>query len=190
MDWRYFDRQYAPMQRNLAVAALVSALAGHATPAFSQAPLCLPYEPEKVVLIGTVRRALAYGPPGYGETPSRDAKQIFYSLELSQPICVLAGDDPDQPGERSIRQVQIAFIQMPFDKSLPEKRVRITGTLFEGRPTTWDAPVSRVEAGAGYSFRRNFLLKIAVQRNWRTGVPPGSGGTLRERRCSLCLMRW
>jgi hypothetical protein len=51
---------------------------------------------------------------------------------------------------------------------------RIAGTLFEGRPTTWDAPVTRVEAGAGYSFRRNLLLKIAVQRNWRTGVSFGA----------------
>ena len=51
---------------------------------------------------------------------------------------------------------------------------RIAGTLFGGRPTTWDAPVSRVEAGAGYNFRRNLLLKVAVQRNWRTGVVFGA----------------
>jgi hypothetical protein len=51
---------------------------------------------------------------------------------------------------------------------------RISGTLFEGRPTTWDAPVSRVEAGAGYSVRRNLLVKVAVQRNWRTGVTIGA----------------
>jgi hypothetical protein len=51
---------------------------------------------------------------------------------------------------------------------------RIAGTLYGGRPTAWDAPVSRVEVGAGYSFRRNLLLKIAVQRNWRTGVAFGA----------------
>jgi hypothetical protein len=51
---------------------------------------------------------------------------------------------------------------------------RISGTLFEGRPTSWDAPVSRVEAGAGYSLRRNLLVKVAVQRNWRTGVTIGA----------------
>jgi len=51
---------------------------------------------------------------------------------------------------------------------------RIAGTLYGGRPTTWDAPVSRAEIGAGYSFRRNLLLKIAVQRNWRTGVAFGA----------------
>jgi hypothetical protein len=36
--------------------------------------------------------------------------------------------------------------------------------------TTWDAPVSRVEAGAGYSLRRNLVLKAAVQQNWRQGM--------------------
>jgi hypothetical protein len=51
---------------------------------------------------------------------------------------------------------------------------RIAGTLFEGRPTTWDAPVSRVEVGAGYSVCRHLLLKVAVQRNWRTGVAFGA----------------
>lgn len=82
------------------------------------------------MLTGTVQRALAYGAPGFGETPDRDAKEIFYSLQLATPICVLGGDDLDQPAEPSIRQLQIAFIKMPFDKSLPGHRVRIVGTLF------------------------------------------------------------
>jgi hypothetical protein len=51
---------------------------------------------------------------------------------------------------------------------------RISGTLFGGRATSWDAPVSRVEVGTGYSLRRHLLLKIAVQRNWRSGVAFGA----------------
>jgi hypothetical protein len=51
---------------------------------------------------------------------------------------------------------------------------RISGTLFGGRATSWDAPVSRVEVGAGHSLRRHLLLKIAVQRNWRSGVAFGA----------------
>jgi hypothetical protein len=43
---------------------------------------------------------------------------------------VLTGDDKDQPGERPIRQVQIAFINMPFDRTLPEQHVRMMGMLF------------------------------------------------------------
>jgi len=33
----------------------------------------------------------------------------------------------------------------------------------------WDAPVTRVEIGSGYSIQRNLLLKISYQRNTRDG---------------------
>jgi len=34
---------------------------------------------------------------------------------------------------------------------------------------SWDAPVTRVEVGAGYSLQRNVLLKVSVQHNTRDG---------------------
>jgi hypothetical protein len=34
---------------------------------------------------------------------------------------------------------------------------------------TWDAPVTRVEAGGGWYFRRNLVGKMSVQHNWRDG---------------------
>jgi hypothetical protein len=37
------------------------------------------------------------------------------------------------------------------------------------RTGTWDAPVSRVEVGAGYSVIRNLQLKLSFQRNTRQG---------------------
>jgi hypothetical protein len=46
---------------------------------------------------------------------------------------------------------------------------RLAGTLFGGRPTTWDAPVERVEVGAGWYFQRNLIGRLVVQRNWRDG---------------------
>jgi len=36
-------------------------------------------------------------------------------------------------------------------------------------PRTWDAPVTRVEAGAGWAPRRHVLLKASWQHNWRDG---------------------
>jgi hypothetical protein len=42
----------------------------------------------------------------------------------------------------------------------------ITGSL--GRET-WDAPVTRVEVGGGYSIQRNLLLKVSFQHNSRDG---------------------
>lgn len=38
-----------------------------------------------------------------------------------------------------------------------------------GTAQTWDAPVTRVEAGAGWYFRRNLVAKAAWQHNWRDG---------------------
>ena len=39
-------------------------------------------------------------------------------------------------------------------------------------PQSWDAPVTRLEIGAGYSLQRNLLLKFSVQRNTRDGGRP------------------
>jgi hypothetical protein len=39
--------------------------------------------------------------------------------------------------------------------------------LFSGAPTSWDAPVSRVEAGGGVFLQRNLTARAVVQRNWR-----------------------
>ena len=36
-------------------------------------------------------------------------------------------------------------------------------------PQSWEAPVTRVEVGGGYSLLRNLLLKVSVQRNTRDG---------------------
>jgi hypothetical protein len=55
---------------------------------------------------------------------------------------------------------------------------RLTGGLEGGRPTSWDAPVSRVEAGGGYSLRRYLILKVAVQHDWRSGVSVRSSETV------------
>jgi hypothetical protein len=46
---------------------------------------------------------------------------------------------------------------------------RITGSLFGGRPTPWDAGVERVEYGAGWYFQRNLVARAVVQHNWRDG---------------------
>lgn len=41
---------------------------------------------------------------------------------------------------------------------------------------TWDAPVTRLETGAGYYIRRNLLAKGTYQHNWRDGGPVTSRG--------------
>jgi hypothetical protein len=51
---------------------------------------------------------------------------------------------------------------------------RASGLHFESVPigvtsTTWDAPVTRIEAGAGYNLHRNVIAKFALQYNERAG---------------------
>ncbi|MEX2273160.1 MAG: hypothetical protein WD690_16940 [Vicinamibacterales bacterium] len=59
---------------------------------------------------------------------------------------------------------------------------RLTG---DGADQTWDAPVTRVEGGGGWYFRRYLVGKIAVQHNWR------DGGRVRERTfVSAQLLYW
>jgi len=42
-------------------------------------------------------------------------------------------------------------------------------TALSGARTTWDAPVTRVEADAGYYIQRNLVVRLAVQHNDRDG---------------------
>ncbi|HKY20203.1 MAG TPA: hypothetical protein VJM31_03195 [Vicinamibacterales bacterium] len=42
--------------------------------------------------------------------------------------------------------------------------------------SSWDAPVTRIETGAGYYLRRNLLGKLAYQHNWRDGGQVRSRG--------------
>jgi hypothetical protein len=51
----------------------------------------------------------------------------------------------------------------------------ITGTSVT---EPWDAPVTRVEIGAGYSIQRNLLLKMTFQRNSRDGGRLATTGNL------------
>jgi predicted porin len=46
---------------------------------------------------------------------------------------------------------------------------RVSGTLFSGVPTTWDANVERLEFGGGWYVQRNLVARAVVQRNWRDG---------------------
>lgn len=47
---------------------------------------------------------------------------------------------------------------------------RVTGArLFAGQPTSWDAPVTRIETGGGVYLQRNLTLRGVVQHDWRDG---------------------
>ena len=45
---------------------------------------------------------------------------------------------------------------------------KISGSIWRS-PTTWDAPVNRIEWGGGYYFQRNLVGRAVVQHNRRDG---------------------
>jgi hypothetical protein len=45
----------------------------------------------------------------------------------------------------------------------------IVGTVNGGLPTSWDAPVDRVEGVVGYRVLRNLEVRAGYQYNWRDG---------------------
>jgi hypothetical protein len=59
---------------------------------------------------------------------------------------------------------------------------RVSGSRFEridaprgyGGEGTWDAPITRIEAGIGYNLHRHLLLKLVIQHNERDGGPETS----------------
>ena len=51
---------------------------------------------------------------------------------------------------------------------------RVTNVAFSritsaGRSATWEAPVTRWEAGTGFSIQRNLQLRASIQHNTRDG---------------------
>ena len=51
------------------------------------------------------------------------------------------------------------------------------GELTGSRKTdSWDAPVTRVEAGLVYALRRGLAVKAVYQYNWRSAGPRGRNG--------------
>ncbi|HKM62946.1 MAG TPA: DUF4431 domain-containing protein [Acidisphaera sp.] len=126
------------MRKIMALAVIALGLGVQLSAADAQ---CLRYEPQQVVLTGSVQREQTYGPPGYGETPSRDAKEITYFLQLSAPICVQRGEGSDEPAESGVQRLQIAFLNMEPDPRIAGRRVSITGTLFHATTAHHMTPV-------------------------------------------------
>jgi len=97
------------------------------------------YDTAGVRLEGTLIERKEYGPPGYGETPSKDVRETIFVLKLPTPISVQPTTNADANGSASldavkdIREVQL-FIPKPQvndARKLLGKVVVALGTLNE-----------------------------------------------------------
>lgn len=94
---------------------------------------CLEYRPATVTLTGTIIRHIDYGPPNYGEDPAHDAKEVYWYLQLDDPVCVNGKKDhsEEMEGEKNVRKAQIVYLNgYPRGDNWINHRASITGTLF------------------------------------------------------------
>lgn len=94
-----------------------------------------------IQLEGTLTQRTFYGPPGFGETPAKDAREKVYLLKLERPVTMTPIDDPKAKtcwaAFPHVREVQL-FIppENKIDASrFLGKTVVATGTIRES-----DAP--------------------------------------------------
>ncbi len=90
---------------------------------------CLTYEPDTVVLKGTIRRHTFAGPPNYESVAKGDQAETVWLLHLTRPICVSASSDWEK--ETGVSKVQLVFANSSqYDKAFLNRKVDVTGTLY------------------------------------------------------------
>jgi Domain of unknown function (DUF4431) len=96
---------------------------------------CLNYSNSSVTLTGTAFSRIYFGPPGYGESPSRDRRERATLLLLDAPVCVKASLHPERDNnsfEGNVILVQLVAVHVDAQllKNAQGKRVSVRGSLF------------------------------------------------------------
>ena len=120
------------MRNNTAKILGILTLAGIAASSSFAKRKELHYWPEEITLTGRVVYRTFYGPPNYGENPKTDSRESQYILILDSAVDVVAGSDPTDQTERSVRRMTLVvhdFAAHPV-RPLLGRRVLIEGTLF------------------------------------------------------------
>src|SRR5215203_5487448 len=93
---------------------------------------CVTYEPNSVVLQGTMRPHTFPGRPNYESVAKGDEAERVWVLHLTKPICVAASADWEKQDNVSDIQLVFAEGQNQYDRyrSLLGGRIIATGTLF------------------------------------------------------------
>lgn len=137
---------------------------------------CLPYGPNAVNVTGTLVRLTFYGAPGFGEDPAHDKKERGFYLEVTVPVCTIAGrDDVDRPLE-NVRRVQLVLDSAGYARLRPflGKRVTLRGTLFGASTGHHHAPLLLDV------FTPVHVVVAAQSRRRVRTTPPGGPGAARS----------
>jgi hypothetical protein len=123
----------------IVIALLLFALSG-ASGTTTRDP-CLRYGPDSVRITGTLARHQFYGPPGFGESPKRDAKEVGFYLDLASPLCTNGSVDNER--KTGVRRVQLILDAEGYDRLRPAlgKTITLRGMLFAAMSGHHHAPV-------------------------------------------------
>lgn len=86
---------------------------------------CLQYEPATVRLDGQLVQESRYGPPGYGDNPSRDQLVSVLFLRVDQPFSVCGDPDSElnQESFEAIELVQLIVTDIEYSGLIGESVV-------------------------------------------------------------------
>ena len=91
------------------------------------------YEPELTTLTGTLKNdKVFYGPPGYGQDPKHDEKEVPERLVLEVPIAIepVKGDRFNQ-AVKDVKELTIVHGKVKDVRPFLDQRVKAIGKLFE-----------------------------------------------------------
>jgi hypothetical protein len=114
-------------------------VAQHNTAAGKEHEASYTYDTPGIQLEGTLIERKVYGPPGYGETPARDARSTILVLKLSHGISVEPKANAEASGNvnldpaRDVREMQlfVSRSQAADARKHLDQVVNVTGTLNE-----------------------------------------------------------
>lgn len=90
------------------------------------------YEPEKSTITGVIDTLTSFGPPGYGEDPENDSRELNYYLNLLQNINVTPKDsssDSFNVPHKGVSAIQLSSPKIDL-KNFVGHTVHLHGTLF------------------------------------------------------------
>ena len=93
---------------------------------------CLKYEPETVVVTGTLHRETFPGRPNYESVANGDEAETGFYLSLDSPICTVGGNGADRVPFDSVREIQLVLNEKQYAALRPRlgKKIDARGKLF------------------------------------------------------------
>jgi hypothetical protein len=83
-------------------------------------------------LCGRIKQEVRWGPPGFGETPKRDARRLAWIVKLQRSATFRHKSDAGKPIDEAISRVQI---------SVPSSESRLAVRRMTGRAVMLEGPV-------------------------------------------------